>query len=323
MFFVLYSLVTIVPFYFLFIRAFIPTAQSTRLHVWFPDTRGQFTLDARYGNLSYYYRFNTDKFKNNFGISEYIPPNTTFRELAQQYGIRESDIEAYMSLRVRYAGWLTVLEDDRFLAALFRNVVVTAVSILGGAFLGTATGSVLALFRRRWHVWVYNTYLISFIIPGPMVIIPTYIIVAKVLNLHNTLFALIILSLQGGALSTLLFTSFIGKIPGELRDSVYVDGGSRLHYFFYVLLPLCRVVIGTFAVISITGIWNDLLGGLLYLDRDHSTLIPMLNAYISAMTINLQAIYAGLLIAVLPLVIVYISFQRLFVKATFSGALKG
>ena len=292
--------------------------------MWFPDTRGQFTLDARYGNLSYTtYRFNTDKFKNNFGISEYIPPNTTFRELAQQNNIPQNELVRYMDLRVRFAGWLTVLEDGRFLAALLRNVVVTSVGIMADSSSARRPDPILALFRRKWHVWVYNSVPRVVHHSGAHGHHP---------DVHHRGQGAEPAQLTPGADHPLapgggpVYTPLYGvhqQDAGRASDSVYVDGGNRMHYFFYVLLPLCKVVFGTFAVISITGIWNDLLGGLLYLDREHSTLIPMLNAYISAMTINLQAIYAGLAIAVLPLVIVYISFQRLFVKATFSGALKG
>ena len=322
-FFVLYGVITVVPFYFLAIRAFIPTAMATKLHLWVPETGEMFSLEAQYGTLSYYYRFNTAKFKKTFGIRGYIASTTTFREIAREHGIEEERIIEYMRPRVRFAGWLTVLEDDRFIFAILRNVLVTCASITVGALLGIATGSVLARFRKRWHVWIFNTYLVSLIIPGPMVIIPTYIIVAQILGLYNTPLALIILYVKGSALSTMLFTSYITKMPLELRDSVYVDGGNRIHYFFRILLPLCKVVFGTYAVIHITFFWNDFLNGLLYLDKEHSTLIPMLNAYISAMAINLQAIYAGLCIAIIPLLIVYFLFQRLFVRATFSGALKG
>jgi ABC-type glycerol-3-phosphate transport system permease component len=322
-FFVIYGIITVIPFYFLVIRAFVPTIMATKLHLWVPETEGMFSLDAQYGNLSYYYRFNTEKFKKTFGLRGYIASTMTFREIAEQYGIEEERIIEYMNPRVKFSGWLAVLEDDRFVAAILRNVLVTCASIAFGGLLGIATGSVLARFRKRWHVWTYNTYLVSLIIPGPMVIIPTYIIVARVLGLYNTPLALIMLYIKGSALSTMLFTSYITKMPLELRDSVYVDGGNRIHYFFHILLPLCKVAFGTYAVIHITFFWNDFLNGLLYLDKEHSTLIPMLNAYISAMAINLQAIYAGLCIAIIPLLIVYFLFQRLFVRATFSGALKG
>jgi ABC-type glycerol-3-phosphate transport system permease component len=207
--------------------------------------------------------------------------------------------------------------------SIIRTAFVTGFSIALGGLLGIATGSVLAKFRKRWHVWIFNSYLVSMIIPGPMVIIPTYIIVARILGLSNSPFALIFLNVKGSALTAMLFTSYISKVPTELKDSVYVDGGNRIQYFFRILLPLCKVIFGTYAVIHITFYWNDFLHGLLYLDRDHSTLIPMLNSYISAMAVNLQAIYAGLCIAMIPLLIVYFLFQRLFVRATFSGALKG
>lgn len=321
-FLTLYSVITLIPFYFLFIRAFVPTKDVTELHLWIPRP-DEITMDAKFGNLATFYRFDVDEFKVAAGITGYINPSYTLREISEKFSVPEDRIRRYMQNYITYNGFYTIFGGGRFLSHLLGTVLVVVVSIAVGGLLGLMTGSVLAGFKRRWHMWIYYLYLFQIAISPIMIILPTYLIITSYLRLYDNYLALILLYVKGGALSTMVFTSYAATIPRDLRESVEIDGGNHFHYFRYILLPLAKTPFAVFATISLPVFWNDLLYGFLFLSPAKFTIIPLINAYNGTFATNLQATYAGLLMATVPLLIVYLVFQRLFVRSALAGAIKG
>lgn len=317
----LYCAVTLAPFYILAVRAFTPTIASTELHLWIPD-RTPLSMNARIGDLSTVYNVDARAFRREMGIRGYMNPQLKLSEIAEDYEIDPERIRAYLEPLVHYNGIYTILNTG-FIRSLIATIVVAGASVLIGALLGIMTGSALAGFRRRWHMFIYNSYLLNMIIPPMMVILPQYIIITRYLGLENSLLSLILLHIKGGALSTMVFTSYIATIPKELKESVYMDGGKHYHYFLYVLLPLMGTPFAVFASITMPWFWNDLLHPLVLLRPDNYTLPAFVASISGTFTTNYEAIYSGVLLSVAPILIVYLIFQKLFVRSAMSGAVKG
>ena len=320
-FLAVYSLVTIVPFYFLFIRAFVPTRQSTELHVWIPQVE-KITMGAQLGTISTYYSVDMADFKEKLGIDAYVNPRFTLAEISEAYAVPQEDIEEYFSNYVRYNG-MYALFKGQFVKHLVITVGVVGVSLVLGGLLGLATGSVLGGFRRRWHMWVYYLYLLQIAISPMMIILPVYLIITRYLGLYDSYLSLILLFIKGGALSTMVFTAFVATIPSELRESVEIDGGNHFHYYFYLLLPLARTPFAVYTAVSLPLFWNDLLYGFLFLSPERTTLMPFINAFSGTFATNLQAVYSGLLMATLPLLLIYVVFRKMFMRSALAGAIKG
>ena len=129
--------------------------------------------------------------------------------------------------------------------------------------------------------------------------------------------------IKGGALSTMVFTAHVASIPRDLKESVEVDGGNHFHYYWHILLPLSKTPFAVFTAISLPLFWNDLLYGFLFLGPEKFTIIPLINSFSGTFATNLQAVYSGLLLATLPLLLVYFLFRKLFVRSALAGAIKG
>ncbi|RKX77829.1 MAG: hypothetical protein DRP60_06065 [Spirochaetes bacterium] len=319
---IIYSIITIIPFYFLVVRSFVPTNKSAVFHL-IPPELEDFNMESTYGNLATYYNIDLTKAKKELSLSGYINPNKTWTKIAEEHDISSQVITDYFNPYIKYNGWITILTDQRIVRSLVMTIVITFSSLVVGGFLAIATGSVLAGFRKRWHSWIYVIYMLQMIITPVMIIIPVYIILGRFLGLANSYFALFLLFVKGGAIPVMIFTSFISGIPTTLKESVEIDGGNRLQYFIHILLPLTKVPFATFAAITFPIIWNDLLQGLVFLKEEKFTLVPMINALQGTFTTNYQAIYAGLCLSIMPVIIIYLSFQNLFVRSALSGALKG
>jgi len=317
-----YGIITIIPFYFLIVRSFVPTTESIKLQLWIPKAE-QFDMDSKFGNVSVFYNLDTKKFKEIMGIEGYLAPYSTFNQIAEKYNISKEKIKGYIQPYVRFNGWMLITKDSRFIKSLSRTAFIALFSVFMGGLLSIATGSVLARFRRKWHMFVYNTYMVQMVIPPVMVMLPLYDIVNRQLGLYDNYLALILAFIQGGALPIMIFTGFIASIPVEIEESVMIDGGNRFKHYFHILLPLCKTPFATYMVIRLPKYWNDMLYGLLFLKPGKYTLIPMLNTLNGTYTTNFQAQFAGLCMSLIPVFILYLVFQKLFVQSALSGAVKG
>lgn len=321
-FLLMYSVITIIPFYFLFVKSFVPTKESTKLHLWIPKSQ-DISMDAQLGAIATFYRLDVPQFKKDMGLPGYVNPSLTLREVAEEYDVPEERLRSYLRNYIVYNGYYAIFGEGQFFKHLLGNIFVVVLSLVLGGILGLATGSVLAGFRKRWHLWVYYLYLIQIAISPIMTLLPVYLILTHYLRLYNSYWALILMFIKGGALSTMVFTAHAASIPMDLRESVEVDGGNHFHYYRHILLPLSKTPFAVFTAISLPLFWNDLLYGFLFLGPEKFTVIPLINSFSGTFATNLQAVYAGLFLATLPLLLVYFLFRRLFVRSALAGAIKG
>lgn len=165
-------------------------------------------------------------------------------------------------------------------------------------------------------------------IPGELIMIPLYI-VNRNLHLLNTLYALIFSGLVSG-FSIMLLRNFFAGVPYDLAESAKLDGASDFHIFRTIYLPLSQAGIATITLFELVGRWNQFLSVVLYInDSKKYTLQVALNALVtenlgtsgmSMVTPNVRM--AGIIIAILPLVILYPFMQRYFVHGLTLGSVK-
>jgi ABC-type glycerol-3-phosphate transport system permease component len=338
---VIYTLVTIFPFYALFVRSFVSTKDASTLHLWIPKAK-DVPMEAEVGNLSVFYNLDLKDLKKALGIPEktVIMSRTTLAEVSQQYNIPEAKIKAFFKGFYTFNGWTTLLRTElqgtHFLAALFRTVLVTAGSLVLMIVLSVFTGYGLSGLRRKDQMAVYNLYLLQMVIPVMLIILPQYQLFQYIFRLVPgydkqgslvrdalQLLSLILINIKGTALSTMIFVSAIGTIPRDLEDSAMIDGASRMQYVRYVLLPLLKVPIISLIVIQLPLFYNQFLEPYVYLDPSNSTLLPFIQSTSGQFSTNFQVIYSGIFASVVPLIVIYLIFRRFFVEGVMAGAIKG
>ncbi|MGC4108218.1 MAG: carbohydrate ABC transporter permease [Thermomicrobiales bacterium] len=178
--------------------------------------------------------------------------------------------------------------------------------------------------RRLLLVFILATMAI----PGELIMIPLYI-VNKDLGLLNTLWALIFSGMVSG-FSILLLRNFFASVPYDLAESAKLDGASDFHIFRTIYLPLSQAGIATITLFELVGRWNQFLPVVLYInDSKKYTLQVALNALVtenlgtsgmSMVTPNVRM--AGIVIAILPLIVLYPFMQRYFVHGLTLGSVK-
>jgi ABC-type glycerol-3-phosphate transport system permease component len=329
-----YAVLTLFPFYILFVRTFVSTKESTALHLWLPRN-DEVSMDAEVGNLAVNFNLDLRQVKQDLGIRGYVNPRSTLREVAEKNGIPIERVEQYFAGFGTYNGWITLLGRSDFWLALARTALTTLAGLVGLCFLSLLTGYALAGLRRRDQRFIYNLYLMQMVIPTVLIIIPQFILVQWLIALVPgagqpgwprsiaQLMALVLIFIKGGALSTMIFTAAINQVPYEMEESAQIDGAGRLQYFFRILLPLMKVPIATVAVIMLPVFWNAFFEPYVYLDSGNMTVLPLIASYGGTYSTNFQIIYTGVFVSVVPLVLVYLLLRRLFIRSIMAGAVKG
>jgi ABC-type glycerol-3-phosphate transport system permease component len=331
-----YTVLTLFPFYTLFVRSFVSTKDASDLHLWIPPSE-EISMEQEVGNLSVFYNLDLTDMKKAFGIppTEFLMARMTLRDVSERYDIPEEKIKDFFSDFYTFNGWMNLLNNSLFWGAIFRTLVVTVLSVSIVIVLSIFTGYGLAGLKRKDQMAIYNIYLLQMVIPSMLILLPQYLMMQWILNLFPgyadrgltrvvlQLATLIVINIKGTALSTMIFTSAIGAIPKELEESAKLDGSTEWQYLRYILLPLLKVPIVSLAVIQLPLIYNQFLEPYIYLDPSNSTLLPFIQSTVGQFSTNFQVIYAAMFASVIPLVLVYLMFRRMFVQGALAGAIKG
>jgi len=194
--------------------------------------------------------------------------------------------------------------------------------VLGNVLSSTLAGFIFAKYDFPLKKALFLMVLSTMMIPFAVVLIPVYMIVAVLLRLRDTLWALIIPALIS-PFGIFLMRQFSETIPDELLDAARIDGAGDLRVFWQIVLPLCGPAISALAIFHFIGIWNDFLWPLMVTDSDRSRTLPIgvaLFAFQRWQQHNL--VVAASVLVLLPMVAIYLIFQRAFVQGIVLTGLK-
>jgi multiple sugar transport system permease protein len=195
------------------------------------------------------------------------------------------------------------------------TVSVTVLQIL----IASLAAFAFARLRFRGRETLFLMYLATLMIPFPVTLIPNFLIV-KSLGWYDTLLALIIPSLFS-VFSTFLLRQYYRGIPLDLDEAARMDGASSLRIWAQVIVPLSGPVLATLAIFVFQGTWNEFLWPLVVTTSEQVRTIPVgLAAFVGQYSTAWGQLMAGSVIALLPVLIIYVLGQNWFVKGiTLSG----
>ena len=203
------------------------------------------------------------------------------------------------------------------------SLVVTIASLIVSTIVSALAAYSLARFRFTGRNLYFNTMIALMVIPPAVLILPLFILMVNI-GLINTLPSVIII--YSGLLipfSVYLLVSFFRSLPPELFDAAAIDGCTSFDAFWRITLPLSTPALVTLIVVNALFVWNELFIALVFLqDERVKTLMPGLTLFKGHFTVNEPLIMAGTLIATVPMVLLYLFGQRLFVEGLVAGAVK-
>lgn len=219
--------------------------------------------------------------------------------------------------------YISGMQKTGFFSAFGMSVFITIGSVLIIVFFTPMTAWYITRVQSVWNKALYYILVFSMVVPFQMVMF-TMTKVAGTLNLDNPLGVIFIYLGFGCGLSVFLYAGFVKTIPVEVEEAVMMDGGNPLQMFFKVVFPMLKPTAVTVAILNMMWIWNDYLLPELVIGSDYKT-IPIAIQYLKGGygSIDMGAMMAMLVLAIVPVVIVFLFFQRYFIEGVTAGAVKG
>jgi multiple sugar transport system permease protein len=199
-------------------------------------------------------------------------------------------------------------------------VITTIISVFCSAMLAYA----FARFEFPGRAPAFYLILFTLMIPSLMLIIPQFLL-AKALGLRNSLSGLVFVYVAMTIpLNTFLLRGFFEQLPRELEEAVLIDGGGYGTIFFRIVLPLSTPALATVSIFTFLFAWDEFTWALTAIDVEAKRTLPVAIAtFHGAHLTQWGLVFAASLIAMAPIIIVYIALQRYFISGLTAGALKG
>ncbi|NLP35783.1 MAG: carbohydrate ABC transporter permease [Clostridiales bacterium] len=215
------------------------------------------------------------------------------------------------------------LEKTKFLHAAGWSLFITLGSVAAILLFTSMTAWFITRVKNKLNKMLYYVFTLSMIVPFQMVMF-TMTKVANVLHLDNPVGIIVIYLGFGTGLSVFMFSGFVKSIPLELEEASMIDGCGPIKTFFLVVMPVLKPIIVTVAILNSMWIWNDYLLPYLLIGMDYKT-IPIAIQYLKGGygSIDMGAMMAMLVLAIIPIVIFYITCQKYIIEGVVAGAVKG
>lgn len=246
-----------------------------------------------------------NSFKSRFSISQYpfvLPDANTF---------------------VMLENYTEGIKNTGFFSAFGWSLFITVFSVAAIVVFTSMTAWYIVRVKGIFNSILYYALVFSMIVPFQMVMF-TMSKTANALSLDNPLGIVFIYLGFGAGLSVFMFTGFIKSVPVQIEEAATIDGCNAVQTFWQIVFPILKPTAITVAILNTMWIWNDYLLPYLVIGRDYKT-IPVAIQYLKGGygSVDMGAMMAMLVLAIIPVVIFYLTCQKYIIKGVAAGAVKG
>ena len=205
---------------------------------------------------------------------------------------------------------------------LWNTVFICAMAMLLTCLAASMGGYALAKKKFAGRSIIFSIFVIAMALPKQVILIPLLKEMAW-LRLHNTLWA-VILPTVGWPFGVFLMKQFSDNIPGELLEAAKIDGAGEARTFTQIVLPMISPGIGALAIFTFISAWNDYFLQLIMLNDTNALTISLGIAKLqSELSTDFGLIMAGAAVGSIPIIIIFLIFQKFFTRGITMGAVKG
>ena len=201
---------------------------------------------------------------------------------------------------------------------VFLTIIVTLLQLLTSSFAAYA----FARLKFKHRNTLFLAYIATIAMPWQVYMVPQFIMMRR-MGLNDKLTAMICLQ-AFSAFGVFMMKQFYEDIPEELCEAARIDGLSEYGIYAKIMLPLSKPALSTLTIFTFVNTWNDYLGPLIYLRSETKKTIQLgLKMFISQYSSDYGLIMAGSVLSLIPLIIVFLIFQRYFVEGVAATGIKG
>ena len=194
--------------------------------------------------------------------------------------------------------------------AYFNSFYIAVVVVVVQLLTASMAGYAFAKLKFKGHNVIFVLFLATMMIPSQVTMIPLFIIM-KNLKLLGTHWSLILPASLFNAFGVFLMRQFTASLPDELEEAAIIDGASVPQIFFKIIMPLIKPSMAAFGIFVFLGQWNNFMYPLIFLNKTETFTVPLLlNFFKGTYATDYPLLMAGTMISIVPVLVVYIFFQK-------------
>jgi len=318
---VIFSVVTVLPVYLMMIGGFKTQNEIMTEPLTLP-LKVEVSESLRWSFIKEETPIKAEDFQKRFNLKR-IPFYKKLKEIAKDEEQLE-EMKNYIAPFLRIGNILLAIKKGKLLT----NLLVSMIVVLGSVFVLSLAGGMaafpLAKLQYRSFTFIFTFFILGLTLPRLLGLCPLYVMMMNLGLLGNPLALILIYGGTRMPVTIVLFSTFYKTIPRALEDAAAIDGLNKIGYYFRILLPLSKIPILMTFVISGTFAFNDYLTPLIFLDNPVWTTVQVgISHFVGSKTWFFGPIFAGCTIAVLPMLIIYLLMNKIFITGLSSGAVKG
>jgi len=199
-------------------------------------------------------------------------------------------------------------------------IIASAVTLIS-TLINSMAGFAFAKYHFPGRNKLFRFLLSGMIVPAQVTMLPLFLMM-KTMGFVNT-YAGVILPGMASIFGIFLIRQFAGSIPDSLIEAARIDGASEFKVYRSIVLPLCRPILYTLALFTFMGTWNDFMWPLIIMSDNANYTLPVAIANLKGEhLLDLELMMAGSVITVLPVLILFLSFQRHYIRGIMVGGVK-
>ncbi len=207
---------------------------------------------------------------------------------------------------------------------ILNSVIVTVITVFLNLVISVMAAYALSRFKFKGSMFMLFFILGGLMLAPEVSLIPLFRILSTI-GLYNTYWAMILPNLAFGIpFTTFLIRSYMLGLAKDFEEAATLDGASTFQIFIHVVVPLCRPILASAALLDAMRVWNEFMFGLTFITSDKLKTVPVgLMAFSGALREQYTVIMAGLIISAIPMIILYMLTQRQFIAGLAAGGLRG
>ena len=232
--------------------------------------------------------------------------------------------KALIPHHLNFGNFAVVWTKGNFAVYFLNSVIYTVCVVTGIVFISSLAAFAFSRLKFPGKNIIFYMFVAAMMIPLPGSFVALFVIM-KNLGLINSRFGYILCMINVGlSMSILLLKTFFDKISHDLEDAARIDGCSKIGIWWHVAMPLARPAIAVIVIFNSLNVWNEYI--LAFLLLGDSQLMPLqrgLMVFQGAHSTDYPVLMAGLTMAAVPIIMVYLAMQKHIVKGLSSGAVVG
>ncbi|MCX7656020.1 MAG: carbohydrate ABC transporter permease [Treponemataceae bacterium] len=262
-----------------------------------------------------------------FLLKEELPPELARLEPGETLTVSQLPKKMQWEIywKTVFFNYLSALERGNLIGKFFNSVLYAVVSTFFIALFGVMAGFGLSKMNFKKLSFIIGGLIgFGYLISNNSVIVPLFLMLSNLKLTDTHVGIILVYTAFGLPLSVMLATQFIRDLPNSLIESAFIDGAGYFRMFFSIIVPMTVPVITTISIISGLGIWNEFLLVLVMASSELTKSLPVgVYSFSSLTSTQLGWQLAALVIAVLPVMIIYFIFNNKLTQGVVAGAVKG